>query len=289
MPAHRARAPALSMWAAWQAARSPLISLCAHARGSERRPGLSCSAAPCSGGLPGSNGLTALPTATGRRRKERHVRPSLMQPAHGVFRRRARQLAPPRSFADIHRARTRRRSGMLVWQLDRSSSDSYVACVLRVISAPSSPASSYDSSARSIEFHRPSIERRTGCVAKTAMHALADDGLRLFAVRVVREFRTKWVFACRGHRSGYNARIERLPSDRGLRQSLVESHQHIAHRVNTRRFCRRPRIRWGLSARKCRSGAQLPGDGGGAPPCAPHRATRDCRPAIYRRVVPGHG
>src|SRR6202048_2711459 len=48
-----------------------------------------------------------------------------------------------------------------------------------------------DSSARSIEFIAQQLIRRTGRVAEPAMHALADDGLRLFAVRGVREFWTQ--------------------------------------------------------------------------------------------------
>src|SRR6202048_3874348 len=48
-----------------------------------------------------------------------------------------------------------------------------------------------DSSPRSIEFIAQQLISRTGRVAEPAMHALADDGLRLFAVRSVREFGTQ--------------------------------------------------------------------------------------------------
>src|SRR5216683_5453691 len=47
------------------------------------------------------------------------------------------------------------------------------------------------SSARSIELVAQQLIRRAGRVAETAMHALADDGLRLFAVLGVREFGTQ--------------------------------------------------------------------------------------------------
>src|SRR5260370_40710061 len=47
------------------------------------------------------------------------------------------------------------------------------------------------SSARPIELIAQQLIRRAGRVAEPAMHALADDGLRLFAIRSVREFGTQ--------------------------------------------------------------------------------------------------
>jgi hypothetical protein len=48
-----------------------------------------------------------------------------------------------------------------------------------------------DAPTRTVEFVAQQLISRAGCIAETAMHAFADDGLRLFALRGALEFGTQ--------------------------------------------------------------------------------------------------
>ncbi len=127
-----------------------------------------------------------------RRRKQRRRESLPEQPAHRPLRRRALHPRIHDLSADIHQmpvldaARTRGlaiQTGQAAIQMSLRAARDFPALehLLHQIY----------SSTRPIELIAQQLIRRAGRVAEPAMHAFADDGLRLFAVLGVREFGTQ--------------------------------------------------------------------------------------------------
>src|ERR1700730_8986612 len=76
----------------------------------------------------------------------------------------------------------------------------------------------------------------------------------------------RWVCMARSQLGVETPGIEHAHRIEGLFQSLVDAHQHIAHRHEYAAGFVGATDERRMSARERRSGAHLPGSGGGAPP-----------------------